>query len=70
MLRSGKRLRFTRGEVDEFRKIGIDVAGVKTQAGWETAIIQWTDILTAERPDLLKKIARGLARLKGQEPDQ
>jgi len=45
MLRSSKKLRFTRGEVDEFCKIGIDAAGVKTQADWEAAITQWADVL-------------------------
>jgi hypothetical protein len=70
MLRSGKKLRFTRGEADEFRKIGIDAAGVKTQADWEAAITQWADVLEAERPDLLDKIAHGPLRVKGLElPD-
>jgi len=70
MLRSGKKLRFTRGEVDEFRRIGIDAAGVKMQADWEAAVTQWANVLEAERPDLLEKIARGLTRMKGQKPDQ
>jgi len=37
MLRSGKKMRFTRSEIAEFRRIGINLAGVKTQADWEAA---------------------------------
>jgi hypothetical protein len=69
MLRSGKRIRFTRSEIAEFRKIGFDLTGVKTQADWEAVFNFWVDTLETERPDLLEKIT--LAMAKGLElPDQ
>ena len=65
MLRSGKRIRFTRSEVDEFRRIGVDLTGVKTEADLEAVFTFLANTLADERPDLLEKIARGLAEAKG-----
>ncbi|MCL2876753.1 MAG: hypothetical protein FWF12_10840 [Betaproteobacteria bacterium] len=70
MLRSGKRIRFTRSEIAEFRKIGINLTGVKTQADWEAVFTFWVNTLEAERPDLLEKFARAIAKAKVLEPDQ
>ncbi|MCL1825740.1 MAG: hypothetical protein FWG26_07330 [Betaproteobacteria bacterium] len=63
-------MRFTRSEIAEFRRIGIDLVGVKTQADWEAAFRLWVDTLEAERPDLLEKFARAIAKAKGLEFDQ
>lgn len=65
MIRSDKRVRFTPNEVDAFRKIGIDFAGAKTQDDVESELAAWANTLADERPSLLDKIARELARAKG-----
>jgi hypothetical protein len=38
MLRAGKSLRFTPDEVDEFRSLGLDFEGVRTQDDIEQAL--------------------------------
>ena len=68
MLRAGDSLRFTPAEIDEFRSLGIDFDGVRTQADVEAALAAWTNVLGEERPDLLEKIALEMARAKGVLP--
>ncbi len=68
MLRAGDSLRFTPAEVEEFRKLGIDFDGVRTQADAEAALAQWTNVLGEERPDLLEMIALEMAKAKGVLP--
>lgn len=68
MLRTGDSLRFPAAEIDEFRSLGIDLDGVRTQADVEAALTQWTNVLGEERPDLLEKIALEMARAKGVSP--
>lgn len=68
MLRTGDSLRFTPAEVEDFRKLGIDFDGVRTQADVEAALAQWTSVLGEERPDLLEKIALEMAKAKGVLP--
>ncbi|MCK6394983.1 hypothetical protein [Zoogloea sp.] len=68
MLRTGDSLRFTPAEVEDFRKLGIDFDGVRTQADVEAAMATWTNVLGEERPDLLEKIAVEMARAKGVLP--
>ncbi len=68
MLRTGDSLRFTAAEVEEFRSLGIDFDGVRTQADVEAALATWTNVLGEERPDLLEKIALEMARAKGVLP--
>ena len=68
MLHTDDSLRFTPAEVEEFRKLGIDFDGVRTQADVEAALATWTDVLGEERPDLLEKIVLELARARGASP--
>jgi len=69
MLRSGKKLRFTRSEIAEFRQYGFDLSEVKTLADWQAVVRFWAETLAEERPDLLEKITLAMAR--GRElPDQ
>ena len=68
MLRAGDSLRFTPAEIDEFRSLGIDFDGVRTQADVEAALAAWTNVLGEERPDLLEKIVLDLARARGVSP--
>ena len=68
MLRTGDSLRFTPAEIDEFRAIGIDFDGARTQADVEAALAAWTNVLGEERPDLLEKIVLALARARGASP--
>lgn len=68
MLRTGDSLRFTAAEVEEFRSLGIDFDGVRTQADVEASLAQWTSVLGEERPDLLEKIALEMAKAKGVLP--
>lgn len=65
MLRAGDSLRFTAAEIEEFRAIGLDVDGVRTQADLEAALDWWANVLGDERPALLEKIVLELAKAKG-----
>ena len=68
MLRAGKSLRFTPNEVDEFRSLGLDFEGVRTQDDIEQALAAWAGTLADERPDLLDKIVSEMAKVKGAKP--
>lgn len=68
MLHAGDLLRFTSAEIDEFRAIGIDFDGVRTQADVEAALAAWANVLGEERPALLEKIILALAQAKGVSP--
>ena len=52
-------LRFTPAEIEQARRLGIDLAGVKTKAEYSNAVIDMITTLEHERPDLLEKIAQG-----------
>lgn len=67
MIRHGKKLRFTRSEIAEFRELGFELAGVKTLADWEEVLTFWADTLAAERPELLEKIVRAMERVQGMD---
>ena len=68
MLSAGKSLRFTPDEVDEFRSLGLDFEGVRTQDDIEQALAAWAGTLADERPDLLDKIVSEMAKVKGVKP--
>ena len=68
MLRAGKALRFTPDEVDEYRSLGLDFEGVRTQDDIEQALAAWAGTLADERPDLLDKIVSEMAKVKGVKP--
>lgn len=55
MLRAGNSIRFTPQEVEEFRSLGLDFDGLRTQDELEQALVGWTDALTQDRPALLEK---------------
>ena len=65
MLRAGNALRFTPDEIEDFRKLGLDFDGARTQDDIEQALARWADTLNDERPDLLDKIAAEMAKAKG-----
>ena len=65
MLHAGNALRFTPGEIEDFRKLGLDFDGTRTPDDIEQALTQWANTLNEERPDLLEKIAAELAKAKG-----
>ena len=65
MLRAGNALRFTPGEIEDFRKLGLDFDGARTPDDIDQALTQWAATLNDERPDLLEKIAVELAKAKG-----
>lgn len=65
MLRAGNALRFTPDEIEDFRKLGLDFDGARTQDDVEQVLTRWADTLNDERPDLLAKIAAKLAKTKG-----
>ena len=65
MLRAGHNLRFTPDEIEGFRKLGLDFDGARTQDDVEQVLTRWADTLNDERPDLLDRIATGLAKTKG-----
>ena len=65
MLRAGHSLRFTPTEIEELRRVGLDVYGTRTQDDLAQALAQWAGTLAEERPQLLDKIASALAQAKG-----
>ena len=65
MIRSGKSIRFTDPEVNEYQRIGIDFSDAKTPGAVASEITRWVLTLADERPDLLEKIASEIAELKG-----
>lgn len=65
MLRAGHSLRFTPTEIEELRRVGLDVDGTRTQDDLDQALAQWAGTLAEERPQLLDKIASALAQAKG-----
>ena len=65
MLRAGDALRFTPGEIEAYRKLGLDFDGARTQDDIDQALTRWADTLNDERPDLLEKIAAAMATARG-----
>jgi len=65
MLRAGNALRFTPDEIEDFRKLGLDFDGARTQDDIDQALARWADTLNDERPDLLEKIVVEMAKAKG-----
>ena len=65
MLRAGNALRFTPDEIEDFRKLGLDFDGARTQNDIDQALARWADTLNDERPDLLEKIAAEMAKARG-----
>ena len=65
MLRAGDALRFTPDEIEDFRKLGLDFDGARTQDDIDQALARWADTLNDERPDLLEKIATEMAKARG-----
>jgi hypothetical protein len=65
LLRAGTALRFTPAEVEEFRSLGLDFDGARTQDGVEQALTAWAQLLSDERPDLLERIVAEMAKAKG-----
>ena len=68
MLRAGKARRFTPNEVEDFRSLGLDFVGVRTQDDIEQALATWAGTLADERPDLLDRIVSEMAKAKGVKP--
>ena len=65
MLRAGHSLRFTPTEIEELRRVGIDVDGARTQDDLDQALARWAGMLAEDRPELLDKIASAMAQAKG-----
>ena len=65
MLRAGDALRFTPDEIEDFRKLGLDFDGARTQNDIDQALARRADTLNDERPDLLEKIAAAMAKARG-----
>ena len=65
MIRLGDSARFTPHEVDEFRRVGLDMGNVKHERDIEQELSRWAHILADERFDLLEKIALELAKANG-----
>ena len=65
MIRDGHLVRFTPDEIDQFRSVGLDVAGVRTIEDFGAAVAKWCDLLQEVRPDVLEKLARAMAEARG-----
>lgn len=68
MLREGNAVRFTPNEVEDYRSLGLDFAGTRTQDDIEQALGRWAQTLSDERPDLLDKIVLEMMKAKGVRP--
>ena len=64
MLRAGNAVRFVPSEIENYRSLGIDFAGVRTQDDVEQALGRWAQTLADEHPDLLDKIVQAMAKAK------
>lgn len=64
MLRAGRTLRFTPPEIEEFRSLGLDFEGARTQDDIEQALATWAEVLADERPDLLDGIVAEMAKAR------
>ena len=65
MLRAGTTLRFTPDEIEDYRLLGLDFEGARTQVDIEQALATWAGALADDRPDLLDKIVVEMAKAKG-----
>lgn len=65
MLRSGNQIRFTEQEIVRAAEVGVDLSEVRTPAEYSTAVIELITVIEHERPELLEKIAIGLAKKTG-----
>ncbi len=65
MMRCGAVIRFSAVEVQEFREIGLDMTTARNACDVERQLIRWTEIIAAERPDLLEKIAMAMVGAQG-----
>jgi hypothetical protein len=65
MLRAGTTLRFTSNEIEDYRSLGLDFEGARTQDDIEQALATWAGVLADERPDLLDKIVLEMAKATG-----
>ena len=52
MLRSNEQIRFTASEIDQARRLGIDLAGVNTMADYSDAVIRLITTLESGSPKL------------------
>ena len=68
MLSAGNAIRFTPNEIEDYRSLGIDFAGTRTQDDVEQALSRWAQTLDDERPDLLDKIVLEMAKVRGVRP--
>lgn len=65
MLRAGDALaKSTPDEIEDFRKLGLDFDGARTQDDIDQSLARWADTLNDERPDLLEKIAAAMAKAR------
>lgn len=65
MFRSGNSIRFTSKEIEESKKNGLDLYGVKSTDDFANALVPWIEALDEVRPDLLDKLAQAMAKAKG-----
>lgn len=67
MLKLGKEVRFTQAEIEEVRKLGIDLTDVKSEAQYSAAVVRLVETLANDRPELLERIAKELSRVTGRK---
>lgn len=65
MMKCGAVIRFSAREAQAFREIGLDMSTAKNACDVERQLVRWREILAAERPDLLEKIAVAMADAQG-----
>jgi hypothetical protein len=68
MLRAGKSLRFTPDEVDEFRSLGLDFEGVRTQDDIEQALAGGPVRLPMNALICWTRSSSEMAKVKGVKP--
>jgi hypothetical protein len=65
MIRSGAHVRFTPAEIEELRRIGLDLGQVRHRDDIEQEVSRWAHTLAHERFDLLEKIGAEMAKARG-----
>ena len=66
MLTVDDKVRFTPGEIESARSLGIELASARTRAGYADAVVRLVRVLEVERPELLEQIASALAKETGK----
>lgn len=68
MLTSGRRIRFTPGEVQRHARVGLDVGDVRTVEELAREVERWALVMSEVRPDMVLRLEEMLRERHSREP--